>query len=63
MWMSGKPTDPGFYWHRNGPDDTIPTVILLDQTGVVRFLGDDDTVACNEPLKGEYIGPIQPPVG
>ena len=61
MWMSGKPTDPGFYWHRDGPDDRIPTVILLDQTGVVRFLGDSDTVACNEPLKGEYIGPIQPP--
>ena len=30
MWMSGKPADPGFYWHRDGPDDDEPTVIELD---------------------------------
>ena len=50
MWMSGKPTDPGFYWHRDGPNDTTPTVILLDRTGVVTVLGKNSTVGCNEPL-------------
>jgi len=61
MWMSGKPADPGFYWHREGPDDDEPTVIELDMAGYVHFLG-GEPLDPGEALKGQYFaGSIQPP--
>ena len=64
-WSSEPPTEPGFYWTREGPDG-LPEVVAVDrcQDGrlQVLFTGDDGWEWVGDVASGtQWSGPLEPP--
>lgn len=65
-WTRERPTRQGFYWLRQGADDSMPQVVWLLSSGQVALPGiidSIDVVSLEQDFELYWSGPLAAPEG
>ena len=60
-WTTEKPTEPDFYWHRNGGVLSIAYIYEAEGALFCHFAGEEGIAPLLDLVTGEWAGPIPEP--